>query len=321
MNKITLILCFFLLTIPSFGQQEKLTFTPHWLPQAQFAGYYVALAKGFYQEEGIDVEIKHPSASVMATEALKNGDADLISLFLITAIDNYNAASPWVNVYQLSQNSALMFVTKKKNGISKLSQFDGKRIGIWESGFGEVPKTLMRESNHKVTWVPILSTANLFMADGIDAMTVMWYNEYDQLYNYGLDKDEMNTFFMSDYGFNIPEDGIYCLQVTYDNRKEDITKFTKATERGWAYAAEHKDEALQFVLAQMQEAHIPCNLAHQSWMLDCVLQLTEPGEKNVVKGELAEADFIKAKQILSGQGKSVSSFSFDDFFQPINNIE
>ena len=321
MNRIILILGFFLSSILSFGQQEKLTFTPHWLPQAQFAGYYVALAKGFYQEAGINVEIKHPSASVMATEALKNGDADLISLFLITAIDKYNTSFPLVNVYQLSQNSALMFVTKKKNGISKLSQLDGKRIGIWESGFGEVPKTLMRENNYDITWVPILSTANLFMADGIDAMTVMWYNEYDQIYYNGLDKDEVNTFFMSDYGFNIPEDGIYCLQETYDNRKDDIKKFTKATERGWAYAAEHKAEALALVLAQMQAAHIPCNLAHQSWMLDCMLQLMQPGEKKVVKGELSDADFIKAKQILSGQGSEVSSIRFDQFFQPINNVE
>lgn len=319
--KTKLTLCFTLLSMLIYGQQEKLTFTPHWLPQAQFAGYYVALAKGFYQEEGVEVEIKHPSASVMATEALNNGDADLISLFLITALGNYDEASPLVNVYQLSQNSALMFVTKKKHGISKLSQLDGKRIGIWESGFDEVPMALMRENNCEVSWVPILSTTNLFLADGIDAMTVMWYNEYDQIYNSGLDRDEVNTFFMSDYGFNVPEDGIYCLQSTYDERKEDIKKFTLATERGWAYAADHKEETLALVLEQMKEAHIPCNMAHQSWMLDCVLELIAPGEKKVARGELSEADFIKTKQILWGQGQELSTIRFDQFFQPVNNAE
>jgi NitT/TauT family transport system substrate-binding protein len=75
-----------LLGISSFGQLPKLTFTPHWLPQAQFAGYYVADKMGFYRAEGIDVEIVHPSASVNATENLINGKSDIISLFLISAI-------------------------------------------------------------------------------------------------------------------------------------------------------------------------------------------------------------------------------------------
>ena len=50
----------------------QLTFAPQWLPQAQFAGYYVAQKKGFYKAEGLNVRIVHPSASVNSVEYLKN---------------------------------------------------------------------------------------------------------------------------------------------------------------------------------------------------------------------------------------------------------
>ncbi|MEI6050175.1 MAG: ABC transporter substrate-binding protein, partial [Bacteroidota bacterium] len=54
----------------SQAQLPKIVFAPQWLPQAQFAGYYIAQDKGFYKEAGLDVEIIHPSASVKASALL-----------------------------------------------------------------------------------------------------------------------------------------------------------------------------------------------------------------------------------------------------------
>jgi NitT/TauT family transport system substrate-binding protein len=299
------------------AQLPKIVFTPHWLPQAQFAGYYVAHEKGFYNHEGIDVEIAHPSASVMATERLRNGESDIISLFLITALALKNPDLDLVNIAQWSQNSALLFVTKKESGLSKLSDLNGKKIGIWESGFDEVPKALVHSNNYSVTWVPILSTINLFMLGGIDAMTVMWYNEYDQLINAGINPDELNTFFFSDYGYNIPEDGLYCLNKTVQMRSDDLRKFMIATQKGWEYAKANKQEALDIVLTLMKKEFIPTNLAHQRWMLEKVLEQMEPGSKNVKTGELAEPDFHKTLGILIDGGYLKEKVGFGEFYKPI----
>lgn len=318
MTRRALLLCIIMFScFISSGQLPHLTFTPHWLPQAQFAGYYVALEKGFYKQEGIDVDIVHPSASVMATEKLVNNESDIISLFLITAIAVKSKGIDLVNISQLSQNSALLFVSKKEKGIDNLEKLNGKRIGIWESGFDEVPKALINSNNYSVTWVPILSSVNMFMIGGIDAMTVMWYNEYDQIINSGINPDELNTFFFSDYGYNIPEDGIYCLNKTYKNRKSDLEKFVRGTLRGWEYAKTHKEETLDLVLSLMKKEHIATNYAHQSWMLDKMLELIEPGTKNVEKGQLAEPDFHKTQNLLYQGNYIPKKNQFNEFYKPV----
>jgi NitT/TauT family transport system substrate-binding protein len=291
----------------------KLTFTPQWLPQAQFSGYYMALEKGFYEAAGIDVSIVHPSASIMATERLKEHQADIISLFLVTGLTECSQGTPLVNISQLSQNSGLLFIAKKSSHIEHLEDLDGRRIGIWKSGFDEVPKMLFKDNNYHVRWVPLLSSINMFLAGGVDAMTVMSYNEYDQIINSGLNPDELSVFPCSDYGYNIPEDGIYCLQDTLKNRRKDLEAFVRATHQGWEYAREHREETLKVVLSLMKDAHVATNYAHQAWMLDKVLELQDPGTKNVTLGQLSNADFSKTQRILLDGGYISHPLFYKDF--------
>jgi NitT/TauT family transport system substrate-binding protein len=315
--KMGIIIVIFLNSLLSQAQLSKLVFTPQWLPQAQFAGYYVALDKGFYTEAGIDVKIIHPTTGVTATEILASGKADLISLFLITAMSEKNRGLDIVNIGQTSQHSAILFVTKKTGGIEQLSQLNGKKIGIWKSGFDEVPKALMAEKKYSVEWIPILSTINLFMLGGIDAMTVMSYNEYDQIINSGLNENEVNTFPVADYGFDIPEDGLYCLRSAFENKKGDLKKFMEATLKGWDFAAQNRQYAVDVVINQMQLAHLPANRAHQEWMLNKVLDLMSAGTKQVTRGELLEKDFLKAANILNIGDKPAIKFTFTDFYKPV----
>jgi len=302
----------------SQAQLPKLVFAPQWLPQAQFAGYYVAQEKGFYKEAGIDVEIIHPSANKQVTSLLASGKADVISLFLVTGMTLKNQGMDIVNVGQISQHSAILFVTKKSRGLSQLSQLNGKKIGIWKSGFDEVPKAMIAEKGYKVEWIPILSTVNLFMKDGIDAMTVMLYNEYDQIINCGLNENELNTFQAAKYGFDVPEDGLYCLKSTYANKKPELKKFLQATLKGWTYAANNKDYTIDVVLKRMQQAHVPANKVHQEWMLNKVLELIRPGNKGVKMGDLKETDFLKAVDILYSRNKVKPKYTFTDFYQPLS---
>jgi NitT/TauT family transport system substrate-binding protein len=310
MRKLFVSLIALSLVLQLFGQLHRLTFTPHWLPQAQFAGYYTALEKGFYKDEGLDVTIVHPSASVNAVEKLEKGESDIISLFLVTAISAKYKDIDIVNIAQLSQNSALLFVTRKDKNIRNLSDLNGKKIGVWYSGFDEVGKALAKANKLDVQWVPILSSINLFMVGGIDAMTVMWYNEYQQIINSGINHDELDKFFFSEYGFNVPEDGLYCLNSTYNLRKNDLEKFVKATLRGWDYARNNRVEAVELVMRIMKQENIPTNKTHQSWMLDKVLELMKPssGEQHI--GELSRTDFDKAQNILIDGGYIYKQIDF-----------
>ena len=311
-------LLFIFLPLLSFSQNDTLVFTPHWLPQAQFAGYYMAEKMGFYEQEGLHVSIEHPSASVMATEKLKSGEADVISLFLVTALNASDNGLDMVNICQLSQKCGLLFVTKKASGIETITDLEGKKIGIWESGFDEVPKSAVRDNNTNVEWVPILSTINLFLIGGIDAMTVMWYNEYDAIINAGINEDELNTIFLADYGYNIPEDGIYCLRETIENNNEDLEKFVRGTLRGWEYARQHRKETVDTVMSLMKAAHVPTNRAHQSWMLDRVLELFSSDE-GVKSGHLTVESFEQTQELLLNGRYIRREIPYTEFYIPLIN--
>lgn len=300
---------------PVQTQNMKLTFSPHWIPQAQFAGFYVALDKGFYKDAGLDVKIIHTSADVSSLDLLKKGKADIVSSFLMDGIKLRVSGLPLVNIAQLSQHSALMMVTKKKSGLDTIEKLRGKKLGIWSSGFDDIPFAFMREKKINMQVVRIHSTINLFLMDGIDAMTVMNYNEYDQIINSGINEDELNTFFFADYGYDIPEDGLYCLQSTYNDKKEALNKFKQATLKGWEYAAENKEYTIDLVVAEMKKAHLPNNKAHQRWMLDRMLELITPGEKKVKRGELLESDFKHAFDIIKlNSEKKIDDLKMEEFY-------
>ncbi len=303
------------------AQSNRIVFTPHWIPQAQFAGYYVALNQGFYREAGLEVEIKHLTANISSFQFLKTGDSDIVSSFLMDAIKQRSAGVPLINIGQLSQHAALMLVTKKTSGIDEPQKLNGKKVGIWSSGFDDVPLAFMHEKGIEWEFTRILNTVNLFLMDGVDALTVMYYNEYDQVINSGVDEEELNRFFFSDYGLDIPEDGLYCLESTLHSRRNDLTAFLKATLRGWEYARQNREHTLDMVINEMNKAHLPNNRAHQRWMLDKVLEMMTPGEKEVKNGQLLELDFNRAVDVfhLANTQPDRLTFSYNAFFFPLIN--
>lgn len=296
---------------------EPLVFSPHWMPQAQFAGFYVAQDQGFYEEAGVDVEIIHPSPTVSSVDFLERGTADVITQFLMTALTASNEGADLVNIGQLSQHSAILFVSKKSSGIEAIEDFEGKKVGVWRGGFREVPMAMLMAQGVDVDWVSVLWSVNLFLEDGVDLMTVMWYNEYNQLYLSGLDRDEINTFFVADYGFDVPEDGIYTLASTRDEREEELRAFVEATIRGWDYASENQDYTVSLIVDMMRQANIPSNKAHQRWMLKRILDLQAPGEKEVQKTELHPDDYQMAVEILKERGVIERILPYQEFFQPV----
>lgn len=292
----------------------KVRFLPHWLPQAQFAGYYMAQKQGIYSKYGIDIEILTGKARTLSLDDLRLGSADFSSGFLSSAIKSYDSGNPIVNICQLSGKSALLFVAKKSSGIQSIADMSGKRIGIWKSGFQEVPLAFLQSRHIKAEIVPIKSTVNLFLEGGVDVLTVMSYNEYHQLINAGLNEDEMTVFSLSDNSFNVPEDGIYCTKELWQSNPDLCQRFVRATIEGWKYAFEHEEEALDEVLARMYAEKIPANRAHQRWQLKAMKELFSLGGE-LLTGKLSAEDFKLTANILIQSGAIKDMPSFRDFFK------
>lgn len=312
-KKLRLSFIFVLITWAGISAEEtkKITIAAHWLPQAQFSGYYVGIEKGIYARYGLDVDIIHATTGITSQELLLDGKADFATLFLTTALMLRSNGDRIINVCQLSQKCGQVLVTKKSE-IKELSDLRDKKIGIWRSGFDEILMSFSYKYNLNIQTVLISSTINLFLFGGIQGMTTMWFNEYHSILNAGLDEEELNLFFFADYGFNIPEDGLYMHEDKYD--KETVDKFTKATLEAWDYTFSHKEEAIEMVKKEMQKRHIAFNKPHQAWMLNRIQDLFKIENKKYKPGQLLRTDFDNAYQVLSSQEKIRSNFSYEEFY-------
>lgn len=301
---------------PRSGELKTIHFMPYWVANAQFAGYYMAAETGIYEKYGINIKIIPFEPFVTSTDLITSGKVDIAPLWLVNAIELRVAGADIVNIAQPSTRSSLMLITKVKSGINTIEEMDGKKAGIW-SGFELQPKALFKKYNIDVKIIPIGSTNNLFLMDGVDITVANWFDEYHSLLNSGLNPDEMNTFFFADYGLNFLEDGIYCQSQLLKDDPELCANFVKATFEGWIDAFNHPDQAIDIVIKHAEKAKIPVNRVHQQWMLDRYRDLYYKGGESPINTVLSEEEYQSIGNILKESGLIDELPPFHDFFKPV----
>jgi NitT/TauT family transport system substrate-binding protein len=143
----------------------------------------------------------------------------------------------------------------------------------------------------------------------------MWYNEYHQLLLSGLNAEELQTFFFSDMGLNFPEDGFYCLEDTYRKNPQMCARLVDASIKGWLYAFEHQEEALDIVMKHANAAQTGTNRAHQRWMLARMRDLIIPDNHRDGLGKLKESDYHRVAAVLKDLKIIKEAPSFSDFYR------
>lgn len=290
---------------------RKTSLVTLWLPQAQFAGYYVACEKGIYKKYGLDVHIIDGGPDHPPFKLLENGQAEFSVIWLSSAIEKRSTGVKLVNIAQVVQKSGLMLVAKKSSGIKKPEDLNNKKVGLWDADFEIQPRAFFKKYNLNVRVIPQSYSVNLFLRDGVDVASAMWYNEYHTIINSGYDASELTTFFFYDYGLNSPEDGIYTLEETVDSDPATCQAFVRGTLEGWQYAFEHIDESVGIVLKYMERAHLPANRVHQKWMLERMKDLILINGIYDGMGRLSPRDYHKVANGLAGSGliKNIPEFN------------
>ncbi len=259
-----------MLTTLGAWAQERFVFMPQWTAQAQFAGYYVALEKGFYTAEGISVSIVHPSATQSTLSRVEDNNIDATTLELCQAMKLVDNGVNLVNILQTSMNNSLTIVSRR--GKDPLTQ-KGARVGIWSTDFGDLAVCMSAHDHLNYEWVKYASNMNLYVKGAVDAIVAMSYNEFYQLVQTGLPLTEANVYRFCDHEYNIQDDGVYMRRELYEQDKDKAVKFAKASRRGWEWAAAHPDETLEIVMKYVRKNHIATNRTMQRLMLAEVLRL------------------------------------------------
>jgi NitT/TauT family transport system substrate-binding protein len=269
MKKALLFFAFLLFNV-LYTTAQPFVFTPQWTAQAQFAGYYVAEAKGFYREAGVNVRIEHPSATQPAMNRLRKNQCQATTLQLCQALEIVDDGIPLVNILQTSMNNAMVIVSAR--GKDPLTQ-KGAKVGIWSVGFGQLAICMSIKDHLNYEWVRFAQNVNLFVTGALDATLAMSYNEYYQLLQAGMELSDKNVYRFCDHGYNVQEDGVYMTRDYYEKHKDQAQKFAAASRRGWEWAAAHPDEALDIVMKYVDREHIATNRVMQRLMLKEVLRL------------------------------------------------
>ena len=252
------------------AQNETMVFTPQWTAQAQFAGYYVAEAKGFYREAGVNVRIEHPSSTQPAMSRLYKNQCQATTLQLCQAMEIVGDGIPLVNILQTSMNNAMVIVSAR--GKDPLTQKGGK-VGIWSVGFGQLAICMSIKDHLNYKWVRFAQNINLFVTGALDATLAMSYNEYYQLVQAGMEVNDKTVYRFCDHGYNVQEDGVYMTRDYFEKHRDQARKFAEASKKGWEWAAQHPEEALDIVMQYVDREHIATNRVMQRLMLKEILRL------------------------------------------------
>lgn len=309
MRQYIFFLLLILLYVPTI-QGQRITITPKWTAQAQFTGYYVADKMGFYKEEGLDVRIIHPAISESSFSVLQNGKSQVAVMNLSFALTARASGAKIINIMQTSQENSLMLVSRHPlNNITSLKQKD---IAVWNHLSQNLLDRISARYQLNCKWIRFNSGVNLFLAGAVDICLVSSYNEYLQLAEYGLRPDDTYLLHFSDYGYDLPEDGLYVTDEFYQAHPDIIPKLVRASIRGWEWANEHKEKALDIVMDIVHENNIGTNRYHQRKMMEEILRLQVDKSCNKRTYLLSPEDFESASDILLN-GLERENIHYTDF--------
>src|SRR6185437_12213555 len=195
---------------------DKVTLELKWVTQAQFAGYYVAKAKGYYSDAGLDVTINPSGTDVTPVQTLAAGGADVIIDWLADALSAREKGVQLVNIAQPYKNSGLWMTCRKDMGVTSTADFKGKTLGVWFGG-NEYPfyawmAKLGDSTDGGANGVTVLKQGfdvNPLLQKQAACVSTMSYNEYGQVLDGGLKPDQLTVFNYRDEGVGMLEDGLY----------------------------------------------------------------------------------------------------------------
>ena len=283
---------------------DELTLQLKWVTQAQFAGYYVALDKGYYKDENLDVTINAGGPDIAPPQVLAGGGADVIIEWMPAALAAREKGLPLVNIAQPFKSSGMMLTCTKESGITSPADFPGRTLGVWFFG-NEYPfLSWMSQlgiptdgSDNGVTVLKQGFNVDPLLQGQADCISTMTYNEYWQVVDAGISPDDLITFKYEDQGVATLEDGIYVAEESLSDPAfvDKLVRFVRASMRGWKDAETDPDMAAEIVLDN--DATGAQTEVHQKRMMREIAKLTAGSN-----GALDSADYERTVNTLLAGG-------------------
>lgn len=234
-----------LLAAPVHAELDPVRMQLQWKHQFEFAGFYAAKEKGFYEEVGLDVELLEFDQNTDLVGDVLSGKVDF-SLGYSTLIADYLNEAPVVLLANLLKRSPIAIVAQPN--IASPADLAGKTImGMMDTEGKAALLMMLRASGvspKQIKHVPPTFNVDAFVDGKVDAMVVFTSNEIFEL-------EQRNKAFRlfdpSLYGAEHYDGNLFTSRKQLQKHPLRVQRFLTATLRGWRYAMSHPDEVVQLI--------------------------------------------------------------------------
>ncbi len=250
MNYLKLIIALFLTLTTSLDAKEleKISLQLMWLDQFQFAGYYMAKEKGFYEDAGLDVELKKYSKYTNVLEEVLSKRATY-GIGRSSLIVDKSEGKGIVLLSSIFQSSPAVLLARKDSSIQTVKDFVGKKTMITPDNLNGVSLLAMMKKEG-VREKDLIKLQHSFDINDLinkktDLMASYISNEPFILKQKGV---EFTVFDPKDHGFSFYSDILFTSEEEIEHNHQRAIDFKKASLQGWKYAFEHVDETIALIL-------------------------------------------------------------------------
>ncbi len=230
---------------------DKVTLQLQWVTQAQFAGYYVALDKGWYLEENIELAIIPGGPDLVPVDLVMSGTRDFGTGLLADLAMAIEVGKPVISIAQVQQNNGLMLVVHKDSGIAGPADFAGKRVGVWLGSWEAQFDAMIAQAGLSLNDFELVAqgySMDPFLNRELDVASAMVYNEYQSILESGVSANDLTIIDYANYGLSFPGDTLFTSRTIAEQNPSLCVRMLRATLRGWQYAVEDPEEAAEIVL-------------------------------------------------------------------------
>jgi NitT/TauT family transport system substrate-binding protein len=274
------------------GERASVQLQLQWAPQAQFAGYFAAREEGFYDEEGLDVEILDGGPDVIPQVVGSDANGPEFTISWVPKVLEVRAAdqSDLVNIAQVFQRSGTLSVSWAEDNITSPTDFEGKRIGVWDFGNEHEVIAAAREAGLEAgtDFEKVIQPfdMSLLLNREIDVAEAMIYNEYAQVLETQnpetgelYQPEDLNVIDYNEVGTAMLQDAIFARQSWLEEEgNEDVAvRFLRASFRGWIFCRENPDACIEHTV----NAGSTLGAGHQAWMMNEINPLIWPSPSGI----------------------------------------
>ena len=218
-----------------------------WLHQFQFAGYYAALEKGFYREEGVDVRLHAGAPDRLPVDQLISGHAEY-AVGSNEVVYQRLLGKPLVALAAVLQHSPSALLVRGDSGIRSVHDLIGKRVMLLNSVKDADFMSILFAEGIKQSQIEVIPSSydiNDLIEGRVDAFSSYMTNEPFFFMEKGIDYRAIDS---QNYQVDFYGDIFFTSEHEIEDHPERVAAVLRATLKGWRYAMDHPEEIIDLLI-------------------------------------------------------------------------